>query len=131
MRAAARTRLTAILALALLQPAGAQASQSDRARRITEILASTRCNLATAYRLAQQERLKVRVRPSENSPVVARLEEGRIVYVCDESGDWLNIYFGGTEGPCFRTYEGGLKYPEAHKCKSGWVRQKWVNILSG
>src|SRR5437879_2580800 len=130
MRATAFSCLTGIFALALLQPAAAQPRQSAHARMVAEILASVRCNLATVYRLSPRQKLIVRSKPKENSSVVARLDEGRIVYVCDESGDWLNVYFGGDEGPCFRTYEGGLRFRDARKCGSGWVRQDWVNILS-
>jgi SH3-like domain-containing protein len=131
MRAASRSSLTAIIVLALLEPAVAQPRQSARARMVAEIMAATRCNLATTYRLRGRENLNVRMKPKEESPVVARLGEGRIVYVCDQDGEWLNVYFGGVEGPCFRTYEWGLRFREARKCRSGWVRQNWVNILSG
>ena len=131
MRAAARSALTAVILLALLQPAAAEPRQSGRARMVDEIMSSIRCNLATTYRLAEGKRLDVRAKPKGDSPVVTRLQEGHIVYVCDQDGQWLNVYFGGVEGPCFRTYEDGLRFREARKCRSGWVRQEWVNILSG
>ena len=117
-------------ALGLLQPVEAQSPQSARARTVAEIDESVRCNLATTYRLAARQELNVRAEPRVKSSVVARLQEGRIVYVCNENGGWLNVYFGG-EGPCFRTYEGGLRLREARKCRSGWVPRDWVNILSG
>ena len=131
MRAAAHQFLTAIIGLALLQPAAAGPSETARARMAADLLASVRCNLATTYRLAARQKLNVRAKPRADSHVIAQLEEGRIIYVCDENGDWLNVYFGGVEGPCFRTYEDGLQFREARKCRSGWVRQNWVNILSG
>ena len=116
---------------ASLQVAAAQSTNQTHARLADELVANTRCNLATTYRLAGGQTLNVRLKPSRNSSVVARLDEGRIVYVCDQNGDWLNVYFGGIEGPCFRTYEWGLRFREARKCKSGWVHQNWVNISSG
>lgn len=94
-------------------------------------MGEVRCNLATAYRLERGKKLRVRVKPSATALVIARLDEGNIVYICDSMGEWLKVYFAGPEGPCFRTYEDGLRFREARRCRSGWVRREWVNILSG
>jgi hypothetical protein len=96
-----------------------------------ELRETVRCNLATIYRVGPSGTIRVRERPTKRSRVVGRLPEGNIVYVCDDSRGWLRVYFGSSEGPCFRTYEGGLRFREARKCTSGWVQAYWVNILSG
>jgi hypothetical protein len=89
------------------------------------------CNLSTIYKLGDRKEISVRENHSSDAKVSATLPEGAIVYVCDDFKEWLNIYFNGTEAACFRTYEGGLKKEEAMKCKSGWIEEKWVNVLSG
>lgn len=125
--------LRKLCAFAALVPsaAGPQPISGSHDKAAEEILDSVRCGLATAYRLGPREALKVRAAPTTGSKVIGYLREGRIVYVCDDSGHWVKIFFGGTEGPCFRTYEGGLAFREAKKCRSGWVPETWINILSG
>jgi hypothetical protein len=125
--------LRSLCACAILIPGIAvpQPVSASRDREIQEILESSRCNLATAYRLGPREALKVRAAPTTGSTVITYLREGSIVYVCDQDNHWLKVFFGGAEGPCFRTYEGGLAFREAKKCRSGWVPEAWVNILSG
>jgi hypothetical protein len=125
--------LLLLCVFAVLIP-GAAPSQFDsgsRERGSKEILDSVRCNVATAYRLGPREALKVRAAPTTGTTVIAYLREGQIVYVCDQDDHWLKVFFGGTEGPCFRTYENGLAFKEAKKCRSGWVPEAWINILSG
>jgi hypothetical protein len=131
MRVLVRPSLVALALLALGPSAVAQPRRSVYAGKAAEIVTDFRCNLATTYRLERGKRVNVRLSPNRNAPVVARLDEGRIVYVCDSSGAWLNVYFGGVEGPCFRTYDDGLRLRDARRCRSGWAHRDWVNILSG
>lgn len=92
---------------------------------------TVRCNLATVYRLGPSGRLAVHRAASGRATVTARLAEGQIVYVCDQDRSWLHVYFSGTEAPCFRSYDGGLVAWKARTCSSGWVRDHWVNVISG
>lgn len=132
MRAPVRTSLACLTLVGPWHWVAAQPGQSVRAPHRGGAVTDVRCNLATTYRLERGAALKVRSKPRGNAPVVARLGEGRIVYVCDSAGGgWLNVFFGGVEGPCYRTYQDGLKLREARNCRSGWVRRHWVNILSG
>ena len=119
------------LASAASGSAGARDQRTEIIRPLSELRANVKCNLATAYRLTDRQTLKARVSPSARSTIVARLSEGDILYVCDDRAGWLHVYFGGSEGPCFRTYDNGLRFRDALKCRSGWVRSNHVNILSG
>lgn len=116
-----------------LLPTGCQppARQSDTDGIAHGDRRQAKCNLATIYRLSENEKIDVRENPDANSRSVRRLSEGDIIYTCDDFGDWVNVYFSGTEAPCFRAYDGGLEEGEARKCSSGWVQEKWVNTLSG
>ena len=126
-----RPFIASLCAISLAQGAAAQTLKAVQIREAATLNGSVRCNLATVYRLAGRKRLNVRVSPKSNSRVIARLDEGHIVYVCEDIRDWLKVYFGGVEGPCFRTYEDGLTRRQALKCASGWVRRDRVNVLSG
>lgn len=92
---------------------------------------SVRCNLATVYKILPNKKAKVMEQPNSRSKILKNLQEGAIVYVCGGDAVWAHIYFSGTEAPCFRAYDGGLIAKDARKCSSGWMKQKWVNILSG
>ena len=123
-----------IMLFSMLISASAGASQpipDQQSAYRQELDDSIRCNLATIYKLGPSGAIEIRSKPTLRSRVVARLPEGNIVYVCDQDGDWVNVFFSGTEAPCFRAYEGGLEQKRAMECQSGWVQQKLVNIISG
>jgi hypothetical protein len=122
-----RKSLTFLLLLVMTQSGCGTSVESSSEKNPKE----ARCNLATIYRLGDGDSVQVRQSHNLGSKITANLSEGQIVYVCDDFEKWLNIYFSGVEAPCFRAYEGGLRKAEAKKCKSGWVEEKWVNIISG
>ncbi len=69
--------------------------------------------------------------PHAHSGRVARLRAGSVVYVCDERGVWLNVFFSGQRGPCGPQFKDGLDVMKAKSCRSGWVTEANVEVLSG
>ncbi len=63
--------------------------------------------------------------------VAGGADVGGPVYVCDEQSDWLKIFYSDPEGPCGKESPGGLDVRRVTTCKSGWVKQEWIEILSG
>jgi hypothetical protein len=61
----------------------------------------------------------------------ANLPRGSVVYVCDERGTFVEVYFGTLQNPCARPSPQGLDVRLARRCRSGWVRRGWVEVLSG
>jgi hypothetical protein len=117
--------------ISVISPTSSQKATIIRKDYREKIHDSIRCNLATIYRLGPSGKIGIHSKPATRSMEVAQLPEGNIVYVCDQDGIWANVFFSGTEAPCFRAYEGGLEQKRARMCKSGWVEQKWVNVISG
>jgi hypothetical protein len=89
------------------------------------------CNAAEVYHLKSSAYLAVREKPNSKSPSIDKLHNGEVIYTCDESGEWIKIYYRSVGKPCLYGSLYGLDARNAGDCKSGWVNRKWINILSG
>lgn len=89
------------------------------------------CNYSKVTGLGPAMRLHVRLGPSVRDRSVDTLVDGQIVYVCDSNLYWYKIVYGDSSGHCEQTSERGLDIRQTKDCKAGWVRKKWIDILSG
>lgn len=90
-----------------------------------------RCNSAKVYNLEAGTYLSVRSGPGARFSAIDRLKDGTVVYTCDESDEWFQVFYAGPEHPCVADSPVGLLSTEAKTCKSGWVNRKWIDVISG
>ena len=88
------------------------------------------CNYARVYKLKSGSHLIIRSRPSPASSKVGLLENGNPVYICDERGEWLKVFYGGGTS-CGSVSSNGIDERHTVGCKSGWVNRKWIDVVSG
>jgi hypothetical protein len=89
------------------------------------------CNYAKVYNLNSGEFLLVREESNHNSQIIDKLYNGILVYICDEYGDFYNVFYGRKDGKCRDINKYGIIFNETGSCKSGWVEKKWIDVLSG
>ena len=89
------------------------------------------CNYAKVGHLQTASHWIVRAGPGVRFPNKDGLQNGAVVYVCNERLDWWQISYSGLVGPCGALSPGGLHSRKAQACRSGWVNRKWIDILSG
>jgi hypothetical protein len=89
------------------------------------------CNFAKVYNLEVGSRLSVRSGPGKRFDRIDSLEAGRSVYICDEQGDWLKIFYVDLESPCGSEFPVGIDVCKVAPCKSGWVNREWIDVISG
>jgi uncharacterized protein YgiM (DUF1202 family) len=69
----------------------------------------------------------VRSGPNEKLAKVRQLKGGEPVFICDETRDWFQVFFGGDcPGSTM-----GLDSRRTAGCQSGWVTKTKVETLSG
>ena len=75
--------------------------------------------------------LAVRSGPGTRNRQIDTLHTGDLVAVCDQSGQWYGVVYGGSEcvggSPEAVTQNGPYRGP----CASGWVFSKYVPIIAG
>ncbi len=90
------------------------------------------CNFAKVKDHRDQRKyLLVRSGAGAQFRVIDQLRSGQEVYICDESGDWYQIFYSKPDGPCGSTSSNGLDVKIAGTCQSGWVKREWINVISG
>jgi uncharacterized protein YgiM (DUF1202 family) len=89
------------------------------------------CNYARVKQPQSSSYLNVRSGPGTQFRKLDQLPTGTVVYVCDEQGDWVNIFYGKADTPCGVVLRQGLNAKKAQDCKSGWANRKWIEIISG
>jgi hypothetical protein len=90
------------------------------------------CNLAKVYKMQGGKHLSVRSGPSMKSSTIDQLESGRFVYICDETAGWDKVFYGDAASECGpESPTTGLDVRKARGCKSGWVSDKWIDVISG
>jgi len=89
------------------------------------------CNYAKVKALGPQGGLSVRSGPSLKDRKIDILVEGQEVYICDSHLDWDKIVYQDSSGHCARTSVHGLDVRLTKACKTGWVKDQWIDILSG
>jgi len=77
--------------------------------------------------------VSVRAAPDARAAEIDRLANGEYVYGCDASGEWSGVVYlhGKDMAP-----DCGVSSPAPHapykgRCKSGWVRSKWLTVIAG
>ena len=88
------------------------------------------CNYAKVYHLERGSHLSVRSGAGLRFAKVGSLSEGTFVYICDEHGDWFEVFYG-SDTPCGSEIADGIRRNKTSGCKSGWVNRKWIDVLSG
>ena len=98
------------------------------------------CNLARADYLGLHDTEAIRSQPSKKSPEIGQMRRGEIVYICNDTGrngGWFQIFYKDKThicGPVIKdgpVWKQGLPFENARTCASGWVPQKFINVLSG
>jgi len=89
------------------------------------------CSLAVVRGLHRGHHLIVREGPTKDYVVRATLTEGSRVYICDGFREWYGIVFSTPQTPCGDQQLRGLNNRAASRCRSGWVRREWLDILTG
>ena len=79
--------------------------------------------------------LTVRANPAASGREKDRLGPGRLIWLCDEAGDWLGVVYGDgrSDGPD----DCGVGTPATHPqpyggpCRTGWVHSRYVAVIAG
>ena len=86
------------------------------------------CNFALVN-LGNEKFIKIHSQPKLHSRLVARIDSGSPLYICDEVRGWVKVYFSG---PCNANIKEGIRSSQAvSRCKSGWTKEKSVTVVSG
>jgi hypothetical protein len=83
---------------------------------------------------AKSGMISVRAGPGADYAEIDRLDNGQFVYDCDASGEWSGVvYLRGKEmaPDCGVASPMTKRAPYLGKCKSGWVRTKWLTVVAG
>jgi|SRR6185312_7161260 len=89
------------------------------------------CNFARIRSPKSLKYVIVRSGPGGRFREVDRIFSGVGVYICNERGDWFKISYDGPHGRCDTSSVNGLDARKAASCQSGWVRRKFVEVISG
>jgi hypothetical protein len=89
------------------------------------------CNFAKVYHLRPGNRIEVYASPDARSANINTLPTNAVVYTCDETKDWYKVFYGSPGKPCRAGTPNGLPETQKMDCQSGWVRKKWIDVLSG
>jgi len=96
------------------------------------------CNVAVITGLPRG-RVFVRNGPSQSSRPSDAIEIGTRVYVCNSarywndnrSREWFGIAYRSSGKPCRGATNEGLDVRLSRQCRTGWVNDQWVTVLSG
>ncbi len=98
---------------------------------VTPTGAPALCNYAKVYQLADRMKLNVHAAAAIKSANIGNLPNGAVVYICDETSSWFQIFYGTVDKPCKAGTQDGLPETQRTDCSSGWVQKKWINVISG
>ena len=78
----------------------------------------------------------LRAGPSVDFAVIATLEAGHVVSMCDERDDWYGIIDGqdindGQEGTCSIGITVTTTQPYVGPCRSGWIEHRFLTGIYG
>jgi hypothetical protein len=122
--------LFAVLALFVIvqkAPLWAQSTETNTG-------AATLCNYSKVINLQPGHFLSVRSGPGTRSRKIGQLSLGKEVYVCDEHFYWYKVFYSDPSvpnSPCDISLPKGVDVNEAKRCKSGWVRRYFIDLISG
>jgi hypothetical protein len=92
------------------------------------------CNYSKVINLRPGHSLSVRSGPGTRFRRTGQLSPGKEVYVCNEHFYWYEVFYsdpGVPNSPCDKSSPKGLNVNEAKRCKSGWVKRDWIDVISG
>lgn len=92
--------------------------------------------LSSAHVAGVRTFLAVRGGPGASYPQLDALREGDQVYLCgnaSEDSQWVPVVYvpGGGEGDCGVSSPIAIERPYEGRCKSGWVRSRWLKMIAG
>jgi hypothetical protein len=96
------------------------------------------CNVA-AISAKRGARVFVRSAPRQSAPIVGVVKSGMRVFTCNEAmywkdnrhRAWLGIAYRSGGLPCSGAVADGLDIRLSTRCKTGWVDDRWVTVISG
>lgn len=100
-------------------------------RVLADIALLRSCNTSVVTGLAPGRQLLVRAGPSRRYPVLGRLSNGEHIYVCNEHGQWSGIVYSGPDGGCRARMPRPATTRYNGSCRTGWVHDQWIEILTG
>jgi len=76
--------------------------------------------------------VSVRAGPGQDYPEVDRLGNGAWVALCDDSGEWSGVVYSTDEHEsCGVGTPIRERAPYRGRCKSGWIRSRWITDIAG
>jgi hypothetical protein len=77
--------------------------------------------------------ISLRAGPGTAYAETDRLANGQFVFACDTSAEWSGVvYLPGQQAPdCGVSSPIAKRGPYKGKCRSGWVRSKWLTVVAG
>lgn len=77
--------------------------------------------------------LALRSGPSSNARMIGKLQEGDAVYMCDDVPGWIGVvvYPSNPMISCDVTHTITPRQPYSGPCKTGWVSEKFIELVAG
>ncbi|MFC3219377.1 integron [Tianweitania populi] len=77
--------------------------------------------------------LSVRSGPGGKYTEIARLASGADIFICDERSPWLGVIYPADDATvdCGTDAYSGEAKPYTGPCRSGWIHQKFVQVIAG
>lgn len=127
--------LAAALTLAACVPMPASAGEGDRVPvMIGGEPAIDACGALGAVANLQPvpgNSLSVRVGPGLEFERVDQLAPGARLWLCDRSGPWLGVVYAAGAEDCGVASPVTPREPYRGACRSGWVHERYVELLAG
>jgi hypothetical protein len=75
--------------------------------------------------------LSVRSGPGPEQERIDRLARGTRVWLCDRRGPWLGVVYGPPGVDCVVSTPRAVRQSYRAPCSSGWVHERYVELLAG
>jgi hypothetical protein len=75
--------------------------------------------------------LSVRSGPGSSYAEMDRLYNGNQVQICDDSGSWMAVVYGGDGGQCGVSRALPRRLAYTGPCKYGWISSRYVSVTAG
>ena len=124
-----------IVAASVSAAEGSAMSQAGRLDVLPDPPILSSCNVGRVVGLRPGRHLLVRSESLPNGPIIDRLDRGEYVLVCNEGRDEQYRHYSGVvysrPGDACRTGLPRKPVSFNRSCRWGWVRQQWVELLTG
>ena len=133
---------TAVLVIATLLPLHGVLAQERLGQPVVPVtiaagdgqMANCSGGVVTGLKPGGDGFLAVRAGPGTGYRMLDRLHNGEGVLLCDQSGDWVGIVYGGGGeygGNGCNVDGAGPEYPYSGPCRSGWAHGRWIELVAG